>query len=113
MPLFINEINYGPEDYDGDLRRTFKTGDFWEFVELYNYDTVRDLDISGFSFTDGIKYVFPSGTIVKAGEYVTLVHQDSKLGLDTQHVYDGSLKNGEEVITLMNADNSKIVDSVE
>lgn len=46
-----------------------------DWVELYN-PTDRDIDLSGFGFTDEIKkqykYIFPEGTVLKRGEYLVL-----------------------------------------
>ncbi len=46
-----------------------------DWIELYN-PTDRDIDLSGFGFTDEIKkqykYTFPEGTVLKSGEYLVL-----------------------------------------
>ncbi len=50
--VVINEILYNPSDeYSTD----------YEYVELYN-PTSQSIDLSGYAFTDGIAYRFPSGT---------------------------------------------------
>lgn len=46
-----------------------------DWVEIYN-PTDRDIDLSGFGFTNEIKrtfrYTFPEGTVLKSGEYLVL-----------------------------------------
>lgn len=46
-----------------------------DWVEIYN-PTEKDIDLSGYGFTDEIKrtfrYRFPEGTILKSGEYLLL-----------------------------------------
>jgi len=65
VPLIvINEIMYNPPDALG-------LDDHWEYLEIYNNDDVA-VDLSEWSFTQGIDFVFPSGTIIGIGEYLVI-----------------------------------------
>ncbi|MEG1771900.1 MAG: lamin tail domain-containing protein [Clostridia bacterium] len=50
-------------------------GGFPDWLELYN-DSDKDADISGFglgdSLTEGAKYVFPAGTVIKSKDYIVI-----------------------------------------
>ncbi len=65
IPLVvINEIMYNPPSALGD-------DDNWEFIEIYNNDT-ESVDLSGWSFSDGIDFNFSDGTILNAGAYLVI-----------------------------------------
>jgi len=57
--VVINEIHCDPD---------VKTVQV-EFVELHNA-TAEDIDLSGWSFSDGISYTFPTGSTLPAGGYI-------------------------------------------
>jgi len=57
--VVINEIHYDPAD------RTVPG----EFVELYNRGE-QAVDLSGWYFSDGIRFTFPPGTILGPGRYL-------------------------------------------
>src|SRR2546425_7754272 len=57
--LVFNEIMYHPRTNEPAM----------EWVEFYNQMAV-DLDVSGWSITNGINYTFPQGTIVYGGAYI-------------------------------------------
>ena len=60
--VVINEIMYNPPGYQGS--------DYdYEFMELHNPGTV-DIDMSGYSFTQGVNHVFADGTTLAAGGYM-------------------------------------------
>jgi hypothetical protein len=54
----INEIHYHPA----------LTGEA-EWVELHNQMVVR-VDVSGWSFTEGIDFTFPEGSVMEPGDYL-------------------------------------------
>ena len=58
QPIVINEILYKPVTQD----------DNDQFVELYNQGQTA-VDLSGWTFTDGLKYTFPAGSMMPAGGY--------------------------------------------
>ncbi len=53
--VVINEIHYHPSE-----------GDALQYVELYNTRTTA-VDVSGWSFTDGLDFVMPAGTTIPGG----------------------------------------------
>ena len=61
MGLVVSEVMYHPA----------YAGEKIEFIELYNNRAVFE-DLAGYAFTDGIQYVFESGTIINAGEYLVI-----------------------------------------
>jgi len=60
-PVIINEINY----------RSINAGENIDFIELYN-TTSTNLNLSGWTLTDGIGYAFPNGTTIGAGSYLVI-----------------------------------------
>jgi len=74
--VVINEILSDPSgsttNFDTDGDGMFETND--EFVELFNTSGV-DVDISGWTLTDGggDTFIFPTGTIIPAGEHLVIV----------------------------------------
>src|SRR4051812_29398209 len=64
--LVITEIMYNPRAISG-----LPTNQTHEFIELYN-SKPWDEDISGFFFDGGVRYTFPSNTILRAKAYLIL-----------------------------------------
>lgn len=62
--VVINEIHYNPASGQG-------SDNDYEFMELHNPGTA-DIDMSGYSFTQGVTHVFETGTILFAGGYIIL-----------------------------------------
>ncbi|MBN1818736.1 MAG: lamin tail domain-containing protein, partial [Sedimentisphaerales bacterium] len=104
VPMVINEIHYDPEP---------KT-ELVEFVELYNLSD-QSVDLTGWSFTDGVQYVFPDGAeIASYGYYVVTQdanHFETKFGFAPNGVFEGRLDNDGERIALRN-NTGTIVDEV-
>ena len=100
--LVVTEINYNPPA-SGAI-----SGDEFEFLELKNIGTGA-LDLSGCTFTDGIVYTFPIGTILAPGGFFVLA-RDATAGQTNFHarysgvtvngIYTGKLDNNGETITL-------------
>ncbi|MDB4673597.1 lamin tail domain-containing protein, partial [Verrucomicrobiales bacterium] len=91
----ISEIHYHPRHA---ARTPEPTDD--EFIEIHNPDTTTS-DLSGWAFTNGIAYTFPSGTTLGPGAYL-VVRAPS---------WTGRLSNSGERITLSDA-SGDTVDSV-
>jgi len=90
--LVISEIMYHPAEGGA------------EFIELFN-NTDLPRDLSGFSFDQGISYVFPPGTVLEARAYLVLISSESEFvarypGVLFDGIYEGRLSNGGETITL-------------
>ena len=65
--VVINEIHY-----DSDPKT-----DAVEFVELHNAGG-KSIDLSGWRFSDGIKYTFPANTNLGPGGYLVLAETPPK-----------------------------------
>ncbi len=100
--LVITELMFNPAD--GPLGSVYNN-DEYEFIELKNIGELA-LNLSGLTFSDGIVYTFPLGTILEAGAYMLLVSNqaafESRYGMDLPVVgqYDGSLSNSGETVRL-------------
>ena len=90
IPLvIINEIMFHPSSGEA------------EFVELYNRSTV-EIDLSGWSFSDGIVFTFAPGSTIAAGGYVLI---------DAADFSPSAMDDGGECLTLINGDGI-VVESV-
>lgn len=104
--IVISEIHADPPD--GKWK-------FVEFVELLNPLAVP-VDISGWSFSRGITYVFPSGSVLAAGGRLVVAenptHLNQYLGYpDALGPWSGNLDGEGEEITLVDTSGA-VVDSV-
>ena len=125
--VVINEIHYNPGSAQGS------DADF-EFLELYNPGTT-DIDMSGYSFSQGVTHVFADGTTLAAGAYMIVSIYSYQAsgnvnGNITENVYDpdgdglhengavvvewtsGGISNGGEDVTIIDAAGA-VVDSVD
>ncbi len=64
-PIVINEIHYHSPLAESD------GSDNYEFVEIYNSGG-STIDLSGYAFTDGVEFTFPSGVTIAPQEYVLI-----------------------------------------
>jgi fibronectin type 3 domain-containing protein len=99
--VVINEINYNPP---------VKTNPT-EYIELTNPGDAP-VDLGGASFSNGIAYTFPAGTMLQPGAYV-LVAQDpaamqSTFGTTALGPWTGSLGNDGEDVVLKDALGTKL-----
>ncbi len=100
--LRITEIMYHPREDD------IVDGDLFEFIEIKNTGP-KTLDLTGVSFSSGIRFEFPEGTILPRGALgVLVVDRDAFLvrypDLDpgvVMGVYGGNLSNNGEIVTLI------------
>ncbi len=99
--VVINEIMYHPR----------VDGANGEYVELYNTGT-ETVDLSGWSFTEGIDFLFPRGTVIPGGGYLVVcrneifLRQFYAMGADiltTGNYAPSSLSNAGEEIVLRDA----------
>jgi hypothetical protein len=96
--VVITEISYNPPESGTDSL---------EYVELLN-NSANQVDVSGWTFTQGFEYEFPSGTILNPGEYV-VISKTYQYFFDIFGFYPlvwvsgGALTNGGEDIELRNA----------
>jgi hypothetical protein len=102
--IVINEISYNGPEIGSDTT---------EFIELYNNGSVA-VDLTGYHFTQGVTYTFPSMTI-NAGGYVVVAFDSVAInnvyGVAARQWTTGGLSNGGEDVTLYDNFNM-LVDSV-
>ncbi len=96
--LVVSEIMYNPggENDSGP--------EVLEFIELYNNRAVVE-DIGDWSFTNGIAYTFPPGTMMPAKSYLVIAHNpaavEAAYNISGVHgPYTGALSNSGERIEL-------------
>jgi|GEM_PF-3207107 len=93
--LVITEIMYNPPESGSDST---------EFIEIFNSGS-GVVDMTGFSFTNGIVYTFPSNVVLNSGEYIVVavdsVAIENTFGYSNAYQWtSGGLSNGGEPITL-------------
>ncbi|MEM7656648.1 MAG: lamin tail domain-containing protein [Bacteroidota bacterium] len=95
-PVVINEIHYNGLESNTDTT---------EFVELYNTGAAP-VDLSGYTFSAGITFTFPSGAMIGAGEYVVVavnaVAFENFYGCTPDYDFSGGLSNSGELVRLEN-----------
>ena len=110
--VVINELHYHPEN----------ALEFVEFIELTNLSD-QAIDLSGWSFSEGIDHVFSAGSEIPANGYYLLAQDETAYNKKWGSIFtggtkanaawdDGSLSNTGETLTLRNA-NNEIVDQVD
>ena len=103
--VVINEIMYHPS---GELG----ADSVFEFIELYNSDT-SNIELSGWSFTEGISYVFPQGTHLEMGAYLVIARNPDSVmahyGIENVYgPFSDSLSNAGEEIELSSKEDDVI-----
>ncbi len=86
-----------------------------EWIELHNQNAV-DVDISGWSFSDGVAFAFPEGTVIKGRGYLLVASDPAAFvlasgGLQALGPFDGRLANGGEKLELRDR-NQRVMDSL-
>jgi hypothetical protein len=98
--LRITEIHYHPLDLD-----TLDDGLF-EFLEIKNTGSAP-VDLSRMSFTNGISYTFPEGSVLSPGGFWVLASDPERFslryGIHASGMYAGRLDNSGERLTLLDA----------
>lgn len=93
--IVINELHYNPSGVQG-------ADSDYEFLELYNAEGVT-VDLSGYTFSQGITYTFPPGTTIDPGEYIIISQNASSYsgnGYDVYQWTSGGLSNSGETVEL-------------
>jgi len=99
--IVINEIMYDPPSKHSN----------GEYIELLN-NSAAPVDISGWRFNRGIDYVFPSGTVLAAGEYAVVAGDPARItavyggGVRVFGPVDGGLANSGDYLRLEDATGS-------
>ena len=95
--VVFNEVYYHPaSNQPADL----------EWIELHNQMSVN-MDISGWSLSDGVSFTFPEGTVVPGRGYLVVASDPAKLANVTSYdqalgPMNGKLSNGGERLELSN-----------
>jgi hypothetical protein len=101
----FNEVHYNP-----GLGQT--TG---EWIELKNQNSV-DVDLSGWRLDGGVDYVFPAGTVIRAGKYLVVAADPAAMAAagvaGVMGPFANALANDGERVTLKN-NNGRRMDEVE
>lgn len=100
----INELNYHPEEPGG--------GEEW--IELHNQMAIN-VDLSGWTLTEGIKFTFPEGTTVPGGGYLIVAQNPGDpafTGRAVEGPFEGALSNSGEEIELRDRAN-RLMDSLD
>jgi Mn-containing catalase len=99
--IIINEIHYNPSESSGSPDAQY------EFIELFNGENYA-VDLSGFTFSQGVTFTFPANTTIDPSEYIIIAIDAatySGQGYDVYQWASGDLDNTGETIELRNADN--------
>ena len=76
-----------------------------DWIELYNGGS-SDINLSGFGLSDSVdaplKYVFPSGTIIKKGTYLLIAANKNEEGMTELNTGFGLSKSGETIVLSAN-----------
>lgn len=105
--LKVTELHYHPLDYG------VVDGKDLEFIELKNTGSMP-MDLSGLSFTTGIYFTFPPGSILAPGSYAVLASDRDEFknfyGFSPDYEYSGHLSNGGEQIVFVTGNNQTVFD---
>lgn len=102
----ISEIMYNPPEAGTDSL---------EFIEIMNPSLTASINMSGFYFSSGVEYTFPTGSVIPAGQFLVVavdsVAFESVFGSPALQWTGNALSNGGEGIALRDAANN-LVDTV-
>ncbi|MEO0404508.1 MAG: lamin tail domain-containing protein, partial [Bacteroidota bacterium] len=104
--IVINELHYNPCTAQGDDTT-------YEFLELYNNEG-STVDLSGWSFSDGVEFTFPMGSSIAADEYIIVCVDATAYSGNGYQVFQwtsGGLGNTSELVALVD-DSGSLVDQV-
>ncbi len=104
--LALTEIMYNPPALGGIA------GNNLEFLELKNTGT-NSLNLSGLTFTSGITFTFPNGSILAPGAFFVLARDPASFavkypGVTVHGTYTGQLDNAGEQLTLSHPSGSVV-----
>ncbi len=104
--IVINEILYSAVKNPDALLLRHCVAE--EFLEIHNRGT-ESIDVSNWSFADGIEFTFPPGTVLAPGDYMAIYRDADEFtakygeGINAIGPYAGQLGNGGEDLLLVDA----------
>ncbi|MCA9197151.1 MAG: lamin tail domain-containing protein [Planctomycetales bacterium] len=110
-----NDVVFGAELLQTKLLTEFVPGQPYtesgeEWIEIYNRSDIRTIDLSGWQFTDGVRYTFPAGSQIGPGEFRLVARDADKFAEKYPEKaslivgrFEGQLANGGESIRLVDA----------
>ncbi|MCH1582810.1 MAG: lamin tail domain-containing protein [Flavobacteriales bacterium] len=105
--LHITELHYNPASTQGNDSE-------FEFLEVYN-PGAADVDLEGWSLSEGLSFTFPQGANIAGGGYLVVAAMDATYSGLGYPVYDwgsGGLHNSGELIALRSPDGA-VMESVQ
>lgn len=99
--LVINELNYNPSEGGGSPDAQY------EFIEIFNAEPIT-VDLTGYTFSQGVVYTFPQGITIDPQEYIIVAVDAatySGQGYDVYQWTSGDLDNTGETIEIKTAGN--------
>ncbi|MDB6155081.1 MAG: hypothetical protein JWL90_3534 [Chthoniobacteraceae bacterium] len=112
--LVISEIAYHPADPTPEqlANNPALSDDDFEFIELRNI-SAGAIDLTGVSFSEGLRFAFPSGATLAAGAHVVVVRNTGAFGLrygaaNVAGQYLGNLNNSGDTVLLLAASGNEI-----
>ena len=113
--LRISEINFNPADPNvSESSAGFTDNDDFEFIEIFNPNTIGSVNLEGIQFSAGIEFTFGAYDLLP-GERVVIVEDldafAERYGDDVTVLgeWSGGLSNSGETLTLVDSDLSEIM----
>lgn len=104
----LTEIMYHPPDFN------MISGTDLEFLEIKNTSLTEAIDVSGLVISDGVEFIFPTGTIMEPQSFLVVASNRDALLQKCPDVivfgeFDGQLSNGGEQIEFTSFDGENII----
>ena len=115
--LVLTEIHYHPADPASPAELAAipaLSDDDFEFLELRNV-SAGPLDLSGATFTEGVHFTFPAGTVLAAGAHIVVVENATAFalrygnGATIAGQFTGNLDNDADTIVLRAVDGMELL----
>jgi hypothetical protein len=106
-PLRVTEIMHHPPD------ATVNDGDDYQFVEIQNVGAAP-YPLGGLGFTSGIKYIFPAGSSLGAGQFLVLARNPARFaarypGVPVAGAFTGKLSHSGDTLVISRLQGGQVV----
>ena len=117
LAIDVTEINYnphGPSTEESTAIVGVESDDF-EFIEIYNAETVRPIDLAGMTLSGGVEFIFPD-VLLEPGEYAVVVENTGAFqqrygsSVNVLGEWAGKLSNDGEQLVLSRSKGNPILD---